>query len=64
MTPHVIAQYCRVSKGTVLKWIKDGKLVAYRLPSGHYRVEKEDFKDFLLRYNFPVREEFFSSELN
>jgi len=60
MTPHTVAMYCKVSKGTVLKWIKEGELVAYRLPSGHYRIEREDLKDFLIRYHIPVREEFFT----
>jgi len=62
MTPEVVAQYCQVSKVTVLNWIKTGKLEAFRLPSGHYRIEKEDFRDFLDRYDMPIREQFFESE--
>lgn len=54
-----VAEYCQVSKSTVLKWIKDGKLQAFRLPSGHYRIDKEDFRDFLEQYDIPVKEELF-----
>lgn len=33
LTPRVAAMYCQVSKSTVLKWVKDGKLKAFRLSS-------------------------------
>ena len=62
LTPRVAAMYCQVSKSTVLKWVKDGKLQAFRLPSGHYRIEKEDFRDFLERYDIPIKEDLFGSE--
>jgi len=62
LSPRVIAMYCQVSKSTALKWIKDGKLQAFRLPSGHYRIDKEDFRDFLERYGMPIKEELFGSE--
>ena len=62
ISPKVVARYCQVSKSTVHKWIKDGKLQAFRLPSGHYRIDKEDFRDFLERYGMPIKEELFESE--
>ena len=62
LTIKVVAEYCQVSKSTVLKWIKDGKLQTFRLPSGHYRIDKEDFRAFLERYGMPIREELFGSE--
>ena len=57
-----VAMYCRVSKSTVIKWISDGRLKAFRLPSGHYRIDKEDFRAFLERYAMPIKEELFGSE--
>ncbi len=33
-----------------------------KLPSGHYRVTVADFRDFLERYNMPIKEELFESE--
>jgi len=57
-----IADYCLVSRITVRRWIKGGKLSATRLPSGHYRISIADFRDFLKRYNMPIKEELFESE--
>jgi excisionase family DNA binding protein len=57
-----IAEYCLVSGITVRRWIKDGKLSAMKLPSGHYRITTAGFRDFLERYNMPIKEELFESE--
>ena len=59
LTTGRIAAYCRVSHVTVLKWIKSGKLRAYTIPSGHYRVREEDFRDFLIAHDMPVDTGFF-----
>jgi excisionase family DNA binding protein len=56
-----ISEYCLVSGITVRRWIKDGKLSAMKLPSGHYRISNEGFKDFLERYHMPIKEELFKS---
>jgi excisionase family DNA binding protein len=55
LTSSNIADYCQVSKSTVLEWIKSGNLKAFRLPSGHYRVDREDFRDFLKKWNIPEK---------
>ena len=55
LTSKDIAAYCQVSKSTVLEWIKSNRLKAFRLPSGHYRIDKEDFRAFLIRWDMPVR---------
>lgn len=57
-----VADYCLVSRVTIRRWIKRGELSAIRLPSGHYRISIEDFRDFLKRYNMPIREGLFESE--
>lgn len=62
ITVKEIAGYCLVSGITVRRWIKDGKLTAMKLPSGHYRVTTAGFRDFLERYNMPIKEELFESE--
>lgn len=49
-----IARCCGVSNTTVLRWITTGQLSAFRLPGGHYRVVKEDFSEFLTKYNMPA----------
>jgi excisionase family DNA binding protein len=54
LTSRDIASYCQVSKSTVLEWIKSDRLKAFRLPSGHYRIDKKEFREFLERWNMPV----------
>lgn len=55
LTSKNVADYCQVSKSTVLQWIKDENLKAFRLPSGHYRIDVDDFKAFLVKWRMPVR---------
>ena len=62
VTVQHIAGYCLVSRSTVQRWIRDGKISAMKLPSGHFRVSLEDFRAFLERYNMPIKEELFESE--
>ena len=54
-----MARYCHVTQVAVWKWIKKGRLKAYRLPGGQYRVERDAFKAFLLEHDMPVDPEFF-----
>jgi len=62
LTVKGVADYCLVSRVTVRRWIKGGKLSAIRLPSGHYRISIADFRDFLRRNNIPIKGELFESE--
>jgi excisionase family DNA binding protein len=55
LTSSNIATYCQVSKSTVLHWIKDKDLEAYQLPGGHFRITKEDFRNFLKKWNIPIQ---------
>jgi len=57
LTTGVIAQYCGVSRVTVLRWINTGHLAAFRLPSGHYRIHRDDFGKFLAKHSIPVRKQ-------
>lgn len=54
LTSGDVAAYCQVSKSTVLEWIKSRRLKAFRLPSGHFRIDKGDFREFLIKWNMPV----------
>ena len=45
-----VAKHCGVSNTTVLRWIGSGRLPAFRLPGGHYRVERHAFSSFLTRH--------------
>jgi excisionase family DNA binding protein len=62
LTSRDIANYCQVSKSTVLEWIKSDRLKAFRLPSGHYRIDKKDFKDFLVKWDMPINTWLFDNE--
>jgi excisionase family DNA binding protein len=54
-----VARYCHVTVPGVLKWIKSEKLKAYCTPGGHYRVERQDFRQFLEGHGMPIEESFF-----
>lgn len=47
-----VAKRCNVSRTTVYRWIVNGHLKAYSLPSGHFRVTPEDLD--LFRKNFGI----------
>jgi len=59
LTTGEVATYCHVSKESVVKWIKGGKLKAYRTPGGHYRILKNTLKEFLQAYGMPVDQDYF-----
>lgn len=54
-----IASFCHVTINAVKKWIASGKLPAFRTPGGHFRVNKDDFLEFLAKYKLEVKEEIF-----
>lgn len=56
LTTGEIADFCHVHLRTVLQWINDGKLKAYRTPGNHSRVSVDDFIGFLKQYNMPIPE--------
>ena len=62
LTTGEVARYCDVSTNAVKKWIRNGRLKAFRTPGGHFRVESEDFKQFLLLHKMPIYEEFFGEK--
>jgi excisionase family DNA binding protein len=51
-----IANYCLVSECTVRRWIKDGKISAFQLPSGQYRITAQAFRNFLNEYDMVAKE--------
>lgn len=53
-TTYDVSQYCSVDLSTVINWIEEGKLLAYKTPGGHRRVKKEDLVHFLKEYQMPI----------
>jgi len=62
LTTGVIAQYCEVSRVTVMRWIWKRYLPAFKLPSGHYRIHRDDFSEFLAKHDIPVRKQLFKKK--
>ena len=58
LTTYDIAEHCQVTPRTVIQWINEGKLKAYRTPGNHSRVQIEEFLDFLKKYNMPLPTKF------
>ena len=50
-----IAKHCGVSNTTVLRWINTGQLPAFKLPGGHFRIERSNFSTFLNKYHMPEK---------
>jgi excisionase family DNA binding protein len=48
-----VAKRCNVSRTTVYRWIVNGHLKAYSLPSGHFRVTPEDLEGFRKSFGIP-----------
>jgi excisionase family DNA binding protein len=49
-----LARALGVSVVAVKKWIRQGKLRAFRTPGGHFRVEPEEFRRLQTTYGFPA----------
>lgn len=47
LKPKEVAKELRVSKLTVLRWIKDGKLSAMKLSENNFRIKREDVDKFI-----------------
>jgi excisionase family DNA binding protein len=56
-TSHEVATLVQVSPSSVLKWIADGKLRAFRTPGGHRRVASDELIEFLRTHQLPVPRE-------
>lgn len=53
-TTHEVAGLCEVTIPGVIRWIKEGKLRAWRTPGGHRRIEPDDLLNFLKKYGMPM----------
>jgi len=49
-----VSKACEVSLVTIKKWIKQGKLKAFRTPGGHFRVAADEFQRLWTTYGFPA----------
>lgn len=49
-----VAQYCGVTRKTILRWVQDGLIESFKLPSGHHRVPPQELIRFLRSHDMPV----------
>jgi excisionase family DNA binding protein len=49
-----VARILHVTPVAVFRWIRAGKLKAYRVPGGRYRVPRAEFRTFLADNRIPV----------
>jgi excisionase family DNA binding protein len=54
LTTSDIARHCGVSRKSVIRWIEQGRIKAYRTPGGHYRIQQTNFLDFLEQFDMPT----------
>jgi excisionase family DNA binding protein len=53
-TSHEVSRICGVAPITVGRWIRAGKLKAFRTVGGHRRVLKSDLEAFLVEFRIPA----------
>lgn len=53
-TTFQISKICKVTHRTVLSWINQGKIKAFKTPGGHSRVREKDLRSFLVEYGIPL----------
>ena len=46
-TTHEVAEMCQVSRGSVIRWIHEGKIVSSETFGGHNRISYEDVQKLL-----------------
>ncbi len=54
LTAGQAARHCQVSIPAFKRWVREGRLVAFRTPGGHYRIELSEFRRFLQQHSMPA----------
>ena len=62
LTTFETARVCHVSPGSVVRWIREGKLTASVTAGGHHRVQLTHLVEFLKKLRMPLPEEFAQEE--
>ena len=53
LTTGQAARHCQVSIPALKRWVWDGRLVAFKTPGGHHRIELREFQRFLQQHGMP-----------
>ena len=51
---HSAAKYCRVTPMTIIRWVEEGRIKAYKTPGGHRRIMRADLDDFCRTAGIPI----------
>ncbi len=54
LTAGQAARHCQVSIPALKRWVRDGRLVAFKTPGGHHRIELSAFQRFLQQHGMPA----------
>jgi excisionase family DNA binding protein len=54
LTSYQVGTLLQVNPSSVNKWVKDGRIPAYRTPGGHRRIRATDLMTFLVTHKMPV----------
>lgn len=55
---HEVARLLGTNPSSVVRWVDDGSLKAFRTPGGHRRVRHEDLRKFFEAFDIPVPDRF------
>ena len=56
-TTQQVSRLCDIHINTVLKWINEGHIKAFKTPGGHHRIPHDELMAFIKRYEMPIAEE-------
>lgn len=56
LTVFSASKYCDVSSKTIIDWVENGELKAYRTVGGHRRIKKSDLEAFMRSQGIPITE--------
>jgi len=54
LTSYQVGALLQVNPSSINKWVKDGRIPAFRTPGGHRRIRAADLVHFLVSHNMPV----------
>ena len=55
-TVFTASKYCNVSSKTIINWVDQGYINAYRTPGGHRRINRKDLEAFMKKQGIPIPE--------